>query len=135
MNTPIIRFRSSSVVFLVGDIAATIPWYVDHLGFKADAFPPSPPHGFCLLRRDDITIMLQQLDGYRKTDHYAEREGGVWSVYIETTDVAALFAELSQRPDVNIIRGLCPQPYGQTEFEVADPNGYVLVFAEPTAGG
>jgi hypothetical protein len=24
-----------------------------------------------------------------------------------------------------------PQPYGQIEFEVVDPNGYVLVFAQP----
>jgi hypothetical protein len=24
-----------------------------------------------------------------------------------------------------------PQPYGQLEFQVLDPNGYVLVFAQP----
>jgi hypothetical protein len=32
---------------------------------------------------------------------------------------------------VKIIQSLRRQPYGQTEFEVAEPNGYVLVFAEP----
>lgn len=74
--------------------------------------------------------MLQQLEGYVKPDLYANREGGVWNVYIDTAGVAGLYEALSQRPDVKIIQGLCRQPYGQIEFEVVDPNGYVLVFAE-----
>jgi uncharacterized glyoxalase superfamily protein PhnB len=77
--------------------------------------------------------MLQQLDGYVKPDVYAECGGGVWNVYVNTVDVAALYGALSQRTDVKIIQHLRRQPYGQTEFEVADPNGYVLVFAEPVA--
>jgi len=34
--------------------------------------------------------------------------------------------------DVTIIQPLHLQPYGQNEFEIRDPNGYVLVFAEPS---
>jgi len=124
------RLVNSSVVFLVGDIATTVQWYRS-IGFKAETFPPSPPHAFGILTRDEVVIMLQQLDGYVKPDLYAKRNGGVWSVYIETDDVAALYKSLSQRADVKIVRQLCPQPYGQIEFEVADPNGYVLVFAQP----
>jgi catechol 2,3-dioxygenase-like lactoylglutathione lyase family enzyme len=127
------RFQASSVVFLVSDIAATLRWYESHLGFVADPFPATPPHVFCLLRRDEIVIMLQQLDGYAKPDDYARRAGGVWDAYIDTDDVAGLFAELSANPRVTIARPLCRQPYGQVEFEVRDPNGYVLVFAEPGA--
>ena len=75
--------------------------------------------------------MLQQLDGYVKPDVYAKLEGGVWNVYIDTQDVAALYQEVSRHRDVTILRELCPQEYGQIEFEVVDPNGYVLVFAQP----
>lgn len=122
--------RSSSAVFLVADIAATMPWYMG-LGFTASPFPPSPPHTFAILARDRVEIMLQQLDGYVKPDLYAQRGGGVWNLYIETDDVEGLYEACSQR-GVKIIRKPHRQPYGQIELEVADPNGYVLVFAQPT---
>src|SRR5262245_21695882 len=58
-TTGMAKLRKSSVVFVVDDIAATIPWY-ESLGFQAEAFPSSPPHAFCILERDEVVIMLQQ---------------------------------------------------------------------------
>ena len=121
----------STVVFLVSDIASTIGWYAQHLGFAAHPTPASPPYNFCILSRDRVQIFLQQLDGYQKPDVYDQREGGVWNVYIQTDDARALFESLSGNPDVTIIEPLCHQPYGQTEFVLRDPNGYALVFAKP----
>jgi hypothetical protein len=34
---------------------------------------------------------------------------------------------------VTITRPPTAQHYGQIEFDVLDPNGYLLVFAQPTA--
>ena len=124
------KLQGSTAVFLVGDIAATMQWYVTGLGFSAQATPESAPHHFCILRRDEVTIFLQQLDGYQKPDLYDQRVG-VWNVYIDTQGVRKLYELLSRRGDVTIIESLCHQPYGQTEFVVRDPNGYALVFAEP----
>jgi predicted enzyme related to lactoylglutathione lyase len=118
-------------VFLVDDIAATMVWYSVKLGFTADAFPPAPPHAFCILTKDAVKIFLQQLEGYRKPDLYGEREGGVWSVYLQTADVREAYQALSQLPGVTILEPLRHQPYGQTEFVISDPNGYTLVFAQP----
>jgi uncharacterized glyoxalase superfamily protein PhnB len=118
-------------VFLVDDIASTMLWYSVKLGFTADAFPPSPPHTFCILTKDGVKIFLQQLARYRKPGLYDEREGGVWSVYLQTDDVREAYKALSQLPDVTILEPLRHQPYGQTEFVIRDPNGYTLVFAEP----
>jgi hypothetical protein len=56
------------------------------------------------------------------------------NVYIDTDDVAALYDELSRLPDVTIARTPCRQDYGQIEFDVIDPNGYRLVFAQAIAG-
>jgi hypothetical protein len=123
-------FRGATPVLLVGDIASTMQWYRAALGFKADPFPESPPHTFCILSRDDVVIFLQQLDGYQVPDLYSEREGGVWSVYVRTEGVRELFRALSGRDDVKMLDPLCRQPYGQTEFVIRDPNGYALVFAE-----
>jgi hypothetical protein len=100
------------------------------LGFTARRVPELPPHHFCILTRDDVTIFLQQLDGYSKPDLYDRREGGVWSAYIQTAGVRELFDQLSRVQDVTFLEPLSHQPYGQTEFVIRDPNGYALVFAE-----
>jgi len=125
-----VKLRHVTPVLLVDDIAATMEWYKATLGFHGDPVPTSPPHSFCILRRDDVVIFLQQLTGYRRPDLYAAREGGVWSAYIRTQGVEALYETLRSRPDVTVIHPLHRQPYGETEFEIRDPNGYVLVFAE-----
>ena len=117
-------------VFVVSDIATTMAWYVARLGFSARAVPESQPHSFCILTRDGVTIFLQQLDGYEKPDLYDLREGGVWNAYLQTDDVRGLFETLSGFPDVRVLEDLAHQDYGQTEFVVRDPNGYVLVFAQ-----
>jgi pyridoxamine 5'-phosphate oxidase-like protein len=122
------KLFNSTVVFLVGNIEAIMPWY-QGIGFEASYFPP----GFCILCRDAVQIFLQQQDGYTKPEDPAAQERGAWNVYIETDNVAALFEEISARPDAKITRGLTRQEYGQIEFEVIDPNGYVLVFAQPSA--
>jgi len=116
----------STAVFIVGNIEETIRWY-EGLGFEADYFPP----GFAILCRGDVQIFFQQQDGYSRPDDPAARERGAWNVYLETDDVASLFEEISHLPNVPVTRGLCRQEYGQTEFEVMDLNGYVLVFAQP----
>ena len=123
------RLRNSTTVFLVGNIEEVMRWY-EGLGFTAEYYPP----GFCILTRDAVSIFLQQQPGYVKPDDPGARAREAWNVYIETDDVAALFAEFSQRSDVKIVRPLSPQVYGQIEFDVMDPNGYRLVFAQPVTG-
>jgi uncharacterized glyoxalase superfamily protein PhnB len=125
------ELRGATPVFLVGDIASTMQWYRAKLGFNVEAIPRHPPHNFAILRKDDVTIFLQQLTDYEKPDHYEAREGGVWDAYLQTNDAHALYDSLKGVPGVKVIQPLRRQPYGQWEFEVRDPNGYVLVFAEP----
>jgi uncharacterized glyoxalase superfamily protein PhnB len=122
--------QSATPVFLVDNIAATMQWYERNLGFKSDAVPKSPPHNFCILWKDDVVIFLQQLEGYQRPDLYDEREGGVWSAYLRTQGLHALYDALRGLADVTVVQPLHRQPYGETEFEIRDPNGYVLVFAE-----
>jgi catechol 2,3-dioxygenase-like lactoylglutathione lyase family enzyme len=131
MSTSKPAFTRVTPVFLVSDIASTIRWYVDKLGFTAAPFPESPPHHFCILRKDEVEIFLQQLAGYRKPELYANRPGGVWNAYVRVEQVSELFASISNLDGVKVVEPICHQPYGQTEFVIEDPNGYTLVFAEP----
>jgi len=121
------RVKSSTPVFLVGDIQATISWY-QRIGFEAEYFPP----GFGILSRDDVRIFVQGHPGYKRPHDPGRYERDAWDLYIETDNVAALFAEFSDQPEVEITGALSERDYGQIEFEVTDPNGYVLVFAQPS---
>jgi len=121
-------FNSIVPVFAVADVGATMNWYQTKLGFWSDPFPENEPYVFAILLRDDIEIMLQRVVDYQKPDTYRTRDGGVWDAYIRTTEVKELYEAI--KDDVNIVQPLRKQPYGAWEFEVKDPNGYVLLFSE-----
>jgi uncharacterized glyoxalase superfamily protein PhnB len=122
------HLESTTPCFAVADIGTTMRWYQEQLGFTPDPFPANEPYVFAILRRDDVEIMLQRLNDYQKPDIYKLRDGGVWDAYIRMRGVKQLYDEV--RDKVGILQPLRRQPYGQWEFEVKDPNGYVLVFAE-----
>jgi len=125
------RLSSSAPCFLVADVGATVRWYETQLGFKSFPFPETEPYSFASLRRDDVEIMLQLLAGYQKPDLYQLRPGlGVWDAYIRMEGVKEFYE--SVRQNVEVIMPLTKQAYGDWEFEVKDPNGYVLVFSELT---
>ena len=122
------EYGSINPVFAVADISATIEWYQTKLGFLSDPFPAHEPHVFAILFRDKIAMMLQRVEGYQKPDIYLTRSGGVWDAYIRTTEIKSLYEAV--KDEVTIVHPLRLQPYGNWEFEVKDPNGYVLVFSE-----
>jgi uncharacterized glyoxalase superfamily protein PhnB len=124
------RLTSATPCFPVDDVSSTMRWYKEKLGFGAHPFPESEPHAFCILERDQIEIMLQRIDDYKKPDLYGQRSGGVWDAYIRMQGVKEFYESINQT--VMIQRPLQKQFYGDWEFEVKDPNGYVLVFSELT---
>lgn len=124
------RLSGVAPVFQVADVAATMRWYEENLGFETFPFPSAPPHAFCILTRDGIEIMLQRVEGHEKLDVYRQRSGGVWHAYLRTEGVQALYDRIRARPGVALIEPLKRQPYGDTEFVVADPDGHILVFSE-----
>ncbi|HET6979468.1 MAG TPA: VOC family protein [Pyrinomonadaceae bacterium] len=124
------EFQSVAVVFSVSDISATIRWYEEQLGFEGDPFPSTEPYVFAILRRDNVEIMLQRIVGYEKPNLYDSRSGGVWDAYIRVEGVKEFFELV--KDTVQVVQPLRRQPYGNWEFEVRDPNGYLLVFSEPS---
>lgn len=122
------EFLSVAACFPVADISATIQWYEEQLGFIGDPFPDREPYVFAILRRDDVEIFLQRVVGYVKPDLYSSRPGGVWDAYIRVEGIQDLYQ--SVREEATIVQPLRQQPYRNWEFEVKDPNGYILVFSE-----
>ena len=122
-----VSLRSAVPTFLVPDVAGTARWYAAHLGFQiAGTFPKQEPHAYASLQRDGAEIMLLSLADYEKPDLRARRPEGLWDAYIRTQGVAALYETV--RDPSFIQMPLTRPPYGDWEFEVRDPNGYVIVF-------
>ena len=123
------KLRSSNPVFVVDNVEKTMQWYFDILGFEGGGFPKTgPPYVFGIVWRDGVEIMLQRLEGFARPDSYEQREGGTWDVYIRMDGVRELWDALRGR--VTVLEEIATQPYGDTEFVIRDPNGYVLVFSE-----
>ena len=117
--------------FLVADVGETARWYAGNLGFQPEGtFPASEPYAYASLQRDGAEIMLLRLAGYVKPDLRHRRPEGVWDVYLRMQGVHAFYEKV--RDEAFVITPIRKQPYGDWEFEVRDPNGYILVFSELT---
>ena len=119
--------RSAVPTFIVPDVAAAARWYVEHLGFQiAGTVPEAEPWGFASISLGSAELMLIRLDGYQRPLSTAERPEWMWDAYIRMDGVRAYCERLRNAPFV--IAPLRKQRHGDWEFDVRDPNGYVLVF-------
>ena len=119
------NFISAAPTFLVNDVGTTARWYETYLGFIASFYPKTEPYVHASLNRDQIEIMLLRLEGYQKPG--ISRTGGVWDAYIRMQGVHEFYEAVRQKVPIQL--ELVQQSYGDWEFEVRDPNGYVLVFS------
>src|SRR2546423_10020025 len=71
-------------------------------------------------------LMLLNLVDYEKPDLTERRPAGLWDAYFRMTGVEALYETVKGKPFVKMSPK--KQSYGDLEFEVRDPNGYILVF-------
>jgi uncharacterized glyoxalase superfamily protein PhnB len=120
------RLNSAVPTFLVTDVGKTTRWYAQHLGFAISTFPKKEPFVYGSMQRDDAEIMLLRQEYYVKPE--IVRHAGLWDAYIRMSGVREFYEAV--REDVPIQMALKKQPYGNWEFEVRDPDGYVLVFGE-----
>jgi uncharacterized glyoxalase superfamily protein PhnB len=127
----VVQLRSAVPTFLVADVGATARWYVETLGFHlAGSVPAREPYVYASLQRDGVEIMLLGLPGYQKPDLSELRPEGIWDAYVRVRGVRTFYSTVRDQPFVRM--PLKQQPYGDSEFEVRDPNGYILVFSELT---
>lgn len=113
-------------VFRVTDVGRTLAWYRDILGFTGDTFPDKPPYEFAILRHGAVEIMLRR--GIPRSRPKPRQYD--WDVYLHLEDdrFREVFAQLKARGVVT--RRLEKMFYGQVEFEITDPDGYVLCLAQ-----
>jgi hypothetical protein len=125
------RLERAVPVLQVADVGRSINWYVALFGFHPDPFPPNPPYGFAILRRESAEMMLQGGTSSRPSD--AKEEG--WTVYPRIARDGLLELADSVRRATPLARGPERMFYGLVEFEVVDPDGHrVCVSGSVPAG-
>jgi len=113
-------------VLRVADVARAIQWYHDTLGFMGDPFPVAPPYAFAILRHEATELMLRRgSPPARATPRPYD-----WDVYLrlEGGRFRELFVQLNASGIVT--RRLERMFYGLAEFEVTDPDGYVICLSQ-----
>ncbi len=113
-------------VLRVTDVARSMEWYRDTLAFVGDPFPEKPPFEFAILRQGKSELMLRRGTPPPRLTHRQYD----WGVYLrrEGDRFRDVFAAFSARGIVT--RRLEQMPYGLAEFEISDPDGYVICLSQ-----
>jgi uncharacterized glyoxalase superfamily protein PhnB len=113
-------------VLRVRDVMASIDWYHENFGFLADPFPDLPPFEFAILRLGRHEIMLQRGEPIAESPPKPYR----WNVYIRLSEepLRELHTKFASAGIVS--RRLERMFYGLAEFEISDPDGYVICFGQ-----
>ncbi|MBY0495341.1 MAG: VOC family protein [Cyanobacteria bacterium] len=105
MTSATVTFSSITPNLLVRDVATSLAFYRDVLGFTmGETVPDKEPFVFVWLKRDDVSVFLNDI---KAGEH-------------DYPPAAAM--------------PLKTQFYGMREFAITDPDGHIITFAERVSG-
>jgi uncharacterized glyoxalase superfamily protein PhnB len=116
--------RQIAPQFFTADLAATLSYYRDRLGFACLGTWQEPPV-YAIVARDRHQIHFRCAEPPAPSvDKYADE---LLDAYLYVEDADALFAEYAAR-GVEFTRGLADMPWDSREFVVKDCDGRLLAF-------
>jgi lactoylglutathione lyase len=119
---------------LVANVERSLAFYVDVLGFERGmTVPEQAPFVFASVTSGPVEIFFNDAAGAVKEypSLAGKPLGATGTMFIEVEGVDALHDRI--KPRVTIVMPLVTQWYGTREFAIADPDGYVITFAQPSA--
>lgn len=114
-------------VLFVRDVTRAATFFKEKLRFRVDFLYGAPPF-YGSVSRDDARMHLR----FVHEPYFAElaqREESLIAAFIEVSNVNALFSEFESR-GVAFAQGLVDQAWGGLDFQVRDPDGNRICFAE-----
>lgn len=121
--------ESISPIFIVADVAATIAFYCDKLGFEIQYQEPDIDPFFTIVQRDGSMVFLKYGSENTPPLPNPRRESGSNGTP-HVLDPDALSAEFLAR-GVTYRKPLMITSEQLLGFEIAEPDGYVLFFGAP----
>lgn len=131
------RFTKVTPNLIVDSVERSLQFYEQVLGFaRGFQVPEQPPFVFASVTSGTVEVFLNDKAAVAK-DHpeYASRLATSMGnqLFIEmASDIDAWWAALKDRAPV--IMPIVTQWYGMREFAIADPDGYVIIFAQRVQG-
>jgi uncharacterized glyoxalase superfamily protein PhnB len=121
--------RCTPILF-VDRIEPSLPFWTERLGFIRTAeVPHGDVLGFVILERDGVEIMMQTLDSAKADLPDVAKRFQLNSVsqFMEVDSLDEILQGLS---GYNLLTPVRTTFYGMREAVVADPAGFILVFAQ-----
>jgi len=118
------QIESVSPIFPVDDLAVSLDFYLQKLGFDL-AWSWGEPAHIASVCRDGVEIMLSQRTGTSTP--------GTAQIYLGVSDIDAWYEALKSA-DVEVRVPIGDRPYGMRDFRIVDPGGNELSFGQPIAG-
>jgi len=125
------HFRKLTPNLLVRDVSRSIAFYTEVLGFaKGMQVPDAPPLVFASVTNGQIEIFFNEVETATKEyPALAGRPIGTsGTMFIEVEGIDAFHEQLAGK--VTVVKPLETMWYGMKEFAIADPDGYLITFAE-----
>jgi len=115
---------AAATVFVVSDVAKSIGYYRDALGFSV-TFEWGAPSSYACLCRDDVQLHLL-------ASQQTKRLPGNGGICVFVRDVDRLHADLVAR-GARLINAPEDRDYGMRDFDVLDLDGNQLTFGKGSA--
>ncbi len=122
------KITSSAPVLLVKDLPASVAYWRDKLGFTDQQIYGEPPY-FAMVKRDNFTVMLAQVDADKNFIPNWQIVEKMWNVYFWVDDVDSIYAEF-QASGAIIDYSLYVAPHGVKEFGVQDLDDHDIAFGQ-----
>jgi catechol 2,3-dioxygenase-like lactoylglutathione lyase family enzyme len=120
--------------FIVSDVARSLLFYRDLLGFEVIYQTDETKLFFAVLRRDGAMLFLRAEEGVDPLPNPVRHPTFVWDSYSYTPDPDALAAEFAAR-GATFSKALENNGSGLRGFELTDPDGHVLFYGRPLENG
>jgi uncharacterized glyoxalase superfamily protein PhnB len=112
----------------VYDIAKSLEFYENILGFEIVMKVPDINPVWVMLKNGNAEIMLQQKESIEEEyPSLKEKESGALTFYTLVENAEAFYEKIKN--NVSIIHHIHVTPYGRKEFSVTDPDGFIFTFA------
>ena len=125
------HYKKLTPNLLVDDVERSLAFYTGILGFaQGMTVPDASPFVFAQVTNGAVEIFLNDAKG--AVEEYpmlgGRPLGATGTMFIEVDQIEALWADLQGK--ATIVVPFFTQWYGMKEFAIADPDGYLITFAE-----
>lgn len=118
------RLRCITPALATRDLRGTIAFYREVLGFVVDTLWPEEDPTFCILDHGPVHLSFFAAEGPADPAMSGQ-------LRIDAEGVMDIFGRAKSRAEIEWGPGV--YHYGRREFSMKDPNGYSLIFSEPTS--